>query len=117
MEYVESGDDHKNLPIQLLSALSFRYKDQGRRKAEAIFVPKGVQLNSKKIETLVTETWGLSMPNMIISCVRLCLSPADPFFLLKSHPPFKTLTLSNFLLSIAHHRESLRSNSGLASIA
>lgn len=80
MEYVESGDDHKNLPIQLLSALSFRYKDQGRRKAEAIFVPKGVQLNSKKIETLVTETWGLSMPNMIISCVRLCLSPADPFF-------------------------------------
>ena len=68
----EDGDgddvDTKLLPIQLLSTLSFRYKDQGRRKAEAIFIPKGVQVNSKKIESLVTETWGLSMPNMIISC-------------------------------------------------
>lgn len=68
----EDGDvddvDTKLLPIQLLSTLSFRYKDQGRRKAEAIFIPKGVQVNSKKIESLVTETWGLSMPNMIIAC-------------------------------------------------
>ena len=69
--YNEKGNksvDELHLPVQLLSTITFRYRDQGRRKIEAMFVPKGMQLNSKKIETLVNETWSLSMPNMVIIC-------------------------------------------------
>ena len=67
-----------NLPISLLSKLTFR-QHGSRRKAEAIFVPAGYStaLNSKKIGDIVKDTWKLPMPNMIVNCDAGSAHPSE----------------------------------------